>query len=281
MSKIKIYDGVVIDMGTSEVLELGESRYVDSSVVAYCGGGGGGGGGTGTTTTTSGFDPEYDSNITGAINAGQGLYDTGQLGQVTGFTPAQLQAQQAGMASSGNQTALENAMMNSGMASAGNQTVLENAMMNSGIASAGNQTALANAMMNQANQGVDLSGMRAGAKQKALQALGLSAANAGRTGGLGGSRQAINQQSIANDLAAKFAGIDQLAQQQNFNMMGTALGAQGAGAETMAAIGMGQQQQAQNVADAPYAGLSQLSNIYGGFIPQQTNVISEQGGGGK
>ena len=275
MSKIKIYDGVVIDMGTSEVLELGESRYVDSSEVAYCGGGGGGGGGTGTTTTTSGFDPEYDSNITGAINAGQGLYDTGQLGQVTGFTPAQLQAQQAGMASSGNQTALENAMMNSGMASAGNQT------------------ALANAMMNQANQGVDLSGMRAGAKQEALQALGLSAANAGRTGGLGGSRQAINQQSIANDLAAKFAGIDQLAQQQNFNMMGTALGAQGAsqqtlgtalgaqgtGANTIAQIGAGQQQQAQNVADAPYKGLSQLASIFGTGMDKQTTTT--QTGGGK
>ena len=242
MSKIKIYDGVVIDMGTSEVLKLGESRYVDSSEIAYCGGGGGGGG-AGTTTTTSGFDPKYDSNITGAINAGQGLYDTGQLGQVAGFTPTQLAAQQAG------------------------------------IGSAGNQTALENAMMNQANQGVDLSGMRAASLQQAQQALGGVNTQAGRTGGLGGSRQAINQSSVANDLAAKFAGIDQQVQQQNFAMKGQALGAQGAGAETLAAIGMGQQQQNQNVLDSKYAGLSQLSNIYGGFMPKQTNVTSQQGGG--
>ena len=41
MSKIKIYDGVTIDMGTSRVLELGEARFVDSSDIAHCGGGGG------------------------------------------------------------------------------------------------------------------------------------------------------------------------------------------------------------------------------------------------
>ena len=242
MSKIKIYDGVVIDMGTSEVLELGESRYVDSSEIAHCGGGGGGGS-PGTTNTVSGYADPYSSNISGAIGAGQNLYDTGQLGQVAGFTPAQLAAQQAG------------------------------------IGSAGNQAALENAMMNQANQGVDLSGMRAASLQQAQQALGGVNTQAGRTGGLGGSRQAINQSSVANDLAAKFAGIDQQVQQQNFAMKGQALGAQGAGAETLAAIGQQQQQQAQNVADAPYAGISQLSNIYGGFMPKQTSVISKQGGG--
>ena len=32
MSKVKIYDGVTIDMSTSKVLELGEVRHVDSSV---------------------------------------------------------------------------------------------------------------------------------------------------------------------------------------------------------------------------------------------------------
>jgi len=240
MSKVKIYNGVTIDMSTSQVIGQGEVSYIDSSGIAYCGGGGGG---PGTTVTTSGFDPKYGSQTGAAITAGQGLYDQGKLGQVVGYNPNQLAAQQAGVMSAGAQTGLEQ-----GMAA-------------------------------QANQGVNLSGMRAGAKQEALQALNLGSAAAGRAGGLGGSRQYLNQQSVANDLAAKFAGIDQQAQQQNFAMKGAALGAQGAGAETLAAIGMGQQQQAQNVADAPYAGLSQLSNIYGGFMPKQTSVTSQQGGG--
>jgi len=240
MSKIKIYDGVTIDMGTSEVLELGKSRYVDSSDMAYCGGGGGN---PGTTSTVSGYADPYQSKIDTAINAGSAMYDAGQLGQVAEFTPAQLQAQQAG------------------------------------IGSAGIQTGLEQAMANQALAGTDLSGMRAKAQQDALKALNIANINAGRTGGLGGSRQAINQQSVANDLAASFAQIDLQKQQQDMAMKGTALGAQGAGAETLAAIGLGQQQQAQNELDSGYAGLSQLSNIYGGFIPKQTNVTSKQGGG--
>jgi len=242
MSKIKIYDGVVIDMGTSEVLKLGESRYVDSSEIAHCGGGGGGGS-PGTTNTVSGYADPYSSNISSAIGAGQGLYNTGKLGQVAGFTPAQLAAQQAGTTSATNQATLEQAMMN------------------------------------QANQGVNLSGMRTKAQQDALQALNISSANVGRGGGLGGSRQYLNQQSIANDLAAKFGQVDLMAQTQNFANKAEAIKAQGTGAQTLAAIGTGQQQQAQNVLDAPYSGLSQLSNIYGGFMPKQTNVTSKQGGG--
>jgi len=241
MSKIKIYDGVTIDMGTSKVLELGEARFVDSSDIAHCGGGGGGS--PGTTVTTSGFDPKYASQTGAAITTGQGLYNQGQLGQVVGFNPAQLAAQQAGTASAGIQTGLEQSMAT------------------------------------QAMQPVDLAGMRTGAQLQAQQALGISAANAGRAGGLGGSRQYLNQQNIANDLASKFAQIDMQKQQLAMGMKGTALGAQGAGAEMLAGIGMGQQQQAQNVADAPYAGLSQLSNIYGGFMPKQTSVTSRQGGG--
>ena len=240
MSKIKIYDGVTIDIGTSRVLELGEARFVDSSDIAHCGGGGGK---PGTTSTVSGYADPYSSNISSAIGAGQNLYNQGQLGQVVGFTPAQLAAQQAGTASAGVQTGLEQSMAT------------------------------------QAMQPVDLTGMRTAAKQQAMQALNMNAANAGRAGGLGGSRQYLNNQSVANDLAAKFAQIDMQKQQLGFGMKGQALGAQGAGAETLAAIGMGQQQQAQNVADAPYAGLSQLSNIYGGFMPKQTNVTSNRGGG--
>jgi len=240
MSKVKIYNGVTIDMNTSQVIGQGEVSYVDSSSVAYCGGGGGK---PGTTGTTSGYATPYNSQIGSAISAGQNLYDTNKLGQVAGFNANQIAGQQAGVTSAGAQTGLEQSM-----------------------------TA-------QANKGVDLSGMRMGAQQQAQKALNISSANAGRTGGLGGSRQAINEQSIANDLAGKFGAIDQQAQQQNFAMKGAALGAQGAGAETLAAIGGSQQQQAQNQLDSGYAGLSQLSNIYGGFMPKETNVTSKQGGG--
>ena len=240
MSKIKIYDGVTIDMGTSEVLELGKSRYVDSSDMSYCGGGGCK---PGTTSTTSGYADPYNSQISSAISSGQNLYDTGQLGQVAGFTQAQQDAQAAG------------------------------------IASAGQQTALEQAMAAQANQGVNLSGMRTSAQQEALKALNMNAANAGRTGNLGGSRQALNNQSIANDLAAKFGQIDLTAQNMNFANKAEAIKAQGTGAQTLQAVGTGQQQQAQNELDSGYSGLSQLSNIYGGFMPKQTNVTSKQGGG--
>ena len=240
MSKVKIYNGVTIDMNTSQVIGQGEVSYVDSSNVAYCGGGGGK---PGTTSTTSGYGSAYDSQIGSAINAGTDLYNSGGLGQVSGFNQTQINAQ------------------------------------NAGITSAGAQTGLEQGMAAQANQGVDLSGMKTGAKNEAMSALGLNSAGAGRAGGLGGSRQAINQQSIANDLAGKFGAIDQQAQQQNFAMKGAALGAQGAGAETLAAIGGSQQQQNQNQLDSKYAGLSQLSNIYGGFMPKETNVTSKQGGG--
>jgi len=237
MSKVKIYNGVTIDMSTSDVIKTGEVNYVDSAVVSYCGGGGD----KQTSTTTSGYAPEFKPQITKMLNTGQSLYDSGQLGAVAGQNQTQLAAQQAG------------------------------------LAAAGNQTALANTMMNTANQGVNLSGMRTGAQQSAMQALGINAANAGRAGGLGGSRQYLNQQSIANDLAGKFGQIDLQAQQQNFSNMQNALGAQGTGANTMAQVGAGQQQQAQNEADAAYKGLSQLASIFGTGMDKQSTTTQSGG----
>jgi hypothetical protein len=241
MSKVKIYNGVTIDMSTSQVIGQGEVSYIDSSGVAYCGGGGGGG--AGTTNTVSGYADPYNSQIGSAIGAGTNLYNQGQLGQVAGFNQNQIASQQAGMAAGTAQTGLEQAMAT------------------------------------QANKDVDLSGMRTGAKQQALQALNMNAANAGRAGGLGGSRQYLNNQSVANDLAAKFGTIDMQAQNYKMANRAEAIKAQGTGAQTQAAVGMGQQQQTQNQLDSGYAGLSQLSNIYGGFMPKQTNVTSKQGGG--
>jgi len=181
MYKVKIYDGVTIDMSTSNVIKTGRIRYIDSSDISYCGGGGD----KQTSTSVSGYAPEFKPQITQMLNTGQGLYDAGQLGAVAGFTPTQLAAQQAGIGAAGTQTTLEQSLANT------------------------------------AAQGVNLGGMRTGAKQSALQALGMNAAGAGRAGGLGGSRQYLNQQSIANDLAGKFGQIDLQAQQQNFSNIHT------------------------------------------------------------
>ena len=197
--------------------------------------------GGGTSTATTGFSKEYKPQISAMLAEGKGMYDSGQLGAVAGFNANQLGAQAQCVSAAGVQTGLE-----------------------AGLAA-------------QANKGVNLSGMRTAAKTDALGALGMSAAGAGRSGGLGGSRQALNNQSIANDLAGKFATIDQTEQATNFANKQAALGAQGTGAQTLAGIGAGQQQQAQNQADAAYKGLSQYASLFHGVADKSTTT--QQSGG--
>ena len=198
-------------------------------------------GGGGSSTSTTGFAQEYKPQITDMLAKGKGLYDSGQLGSVAGFNQTQLNAQ------------------------------------NAGIKAAGTQTGLEQAMAAQANQGVDLSGMRTGAMQQAQGALGLNNNNASRTGNIGGSRQSLNQTGIAQDLASKFAGIDQTEQATNFANKANALKAQGTGAQTLAGIGAGQQQQTQNQADSAYKGLSQYASLFHGVADKSTTT--QQSGG--
>ena len=197
--------------------------------------------GGGSSTSTTGFAQEYKPQITDMLAKGKGMYDSGQLGAVAGFNETQKYAQGQGVNAGKNQIALENAL---------------------GA---------------QASKGVDLSGMRTAAKTEALGALGMSAAGAGRSGGLGGSRQAVNNQSIANDLAGKFATIDQTEQSTNFANKQNALKAQGTGAQTLAGIGAGQQQQSQNQADSAYKGLSQYASLFHGVADKSTTT--QQSGG--
>lgn len=199
------------------------------------------GGGSTTTTKT---DPRLEQAAVDMLGYAKDAYKGGQLGGVAAINPL---AQQA---------------------------------INQASGVAGNQDALAANMMAQANKGVDLSGMRTAATTDAQAALGLNAAGAGRSGGLGGSRQILNQQSISNDLAGKFAGIDLQAQQQNMSLNQAAQGAQGAGLNTLGQVGQAQQNYNQQVADSPAKALSQYANAFqgasGGFGKEST-----QTGGGK
>ena len=192
-------------------------------------------------TSSVNYAPEYKGQSNKILENAQNLYDTGQLGNVAGFTNAQLQGQQAGINAGNAQIGLEGQL--AGMAGK-----------------------------------TDLSGMRQGAQNEALQALGLNSAAAGRAGGLGGSRQFVNNQSIANDLAGKFGQIDMQRQQMDFANTQGALQSQGTGAASIAGIGQAQQQQQQNVNDAPYTGLTQLGEMFTNIAGKTTTTESDKGG---
>ena len=236
MSKVKIYDGVTIDISTSEVISHGEVAYVDTNEVSYLGGGK-----DKSQTTTSGVaDKAYEQYVSPFLSEAQKAQQAGELSKVAGFTPDQIAAQEAGRQAAANQTGLE---------------------------------AL---MANQAAGGVDLSGMKTAAATDAKSALGALAGAAGRTGNLGGSRHALNQAGLTDDLAAKFAGIDLQKQQQDMAMKQAALGAQGTGAGLLGQVGAAGQQQAQAEADAKYQGLSRLGGMFGAL--PRTSTTTQSGG---
>ena len=200
-----------------------------------------GGGGPSTQTTTSGFAQEYKPQIAGMMADAKGMYDAGQLGQVAGFSQAGLDAQTAGLASAANQTGLEQSMYNV------------------------------------AQQPLDTSGMRARAMQEAQGSLNASSNMAGQRGGLGGSRQALDQNNIQQGLAAQFAGIDQQAQQNQMANMNSAIQMQGQGAQTMGMIGQAQQAQGQAEADAPYTALAQRVGLFSGVAPKEQTTTKTGG----
>ena len=236
MSEVKIYDGVTIDMSTSEVISHGKEAYVDINEVSHLGGGK-----DKSQTTTSGVaDKAYEQYVSPFLNQAQQAQQAGDLSKVAGFNADQLAAQEAGRKAAGTQTGLEQLMAQ------------------------------------QASAGVDLSGMKTAATTDAKSALGSLAGAAGRTGNLGGSRHAINQAGLTDDLAAKFAGIDLQKQQQDMAMKQTALGAQGAGAGMLGQVGAAGQQQTQAEADAQYQGLSRLGGMFG--VLPKTATTTQTGG---
>ena len=290
MSKlIKIYDGMTFSMSTGEILEHGEVSYWEEEDLALCGGGG-----PSTQTTSSGFASEYKPEIKDMLGEAKGMYDSqkanGFQDMVAGFTQTGLNAQNQGTAAAGRQTGLEQSMYNN----ANNTGALNALQGRTGM------TGSEQAIIDQARNPVDLSGQRAASLQQAQGALGTSNAMAGQSGGLGGSRQSINQSSIEQGLAANFAGIDQQAQQmqdqrmsnavnaeqgqfgrlqtgfqaqgQQLNNMGAAAGIQGQGAQTLGMIGQAQQAQNQAQADSPYTALAQRIGLFSGVAGKEQNT---------
>jgi hypothetical protein len=199
-------------------------------------------GGGGTQTTTTGFATEFKPEIQDMLNQAKDLYNSGQLGQIADLS----KSTQAGL--------------------------------EAGTQAAQQQQALASSMADIAGQPVDLSGMRTAAQLDAMKALGTTRDVAGARGGLGGSRQALNQANLENELAAKFAGIDQQAQAQQMQNLGQALGAQTAGYKTLSDVGATEQQYLQAKADQPYTALAQRVGLFSGVAPKETTTT---GGGGK
>lgn len=234
MSKVKIYDGLTIDMSTSEVTKLGKVTYVDSSEVSNLGGGK-----EKSQTTTSGVaDKAYEQYVSPFLSQAQQAQQAGDLSKVAGFNADQQAAQQGGRESGAAMTSLEQSMSQ------------------------------------QALNGVDLSGMKTAATVDAKTALGALGGAAGRTGNLGGSRHVLNQQGLQNDLAAKFANIDLQKQQQDMAMKQSALGAQGSGAGLLGQVGQAGQAQAQAEADSEYQGLSRLGGMFGVLPKSSTTTQS-------
>ena len=58
-------------------------------------------------TTTTGYSDDYSGQAKSILDELQGLYDSDKLGQVAGFTPEQIAAQEAGVSAAGVQTGLE------------------------------------------------------------------------------------------------------------------------------------------------------------------------------
>jgi len=280
---IKIYDGMTFDMSTGAVLEHGEVTYHAVEDIAHCGGGGG----PSTQETTSGFAKEYKPEIKEMLGASKDAYDQGKLGQVAGQTNEFKGALESGYHASERQQELEQNIRNQAL----DTTHLQNMQGRTGMTSSEQAT------IDAAGKPVDLSGARAGALQQAQGALGTSQAMAGARGALGGSRQALNQASITNDLASKFAGIDQQAQQmqiknlnqavgaeqgqfgrlqsavqgesQDLQNMTTALSAQGQGAALKGQMGQATMDLAQKNADSDYTALAQRIGLFSGVAPKE------------
>lgn len=290
MSKlIKIYDGMTFSLSTGEVLEKGSVTYWSEEDLTLCGGGGG------SSKTSSGYNKEFDKDVKSMLDDSKELYDTGELGKVASKNAEYTKAIQAGKGTADDQYTLEKGLT---------KEAQDRSSLNSLQARTG-MTSSEQAMVDQAGKPIDLSGMRAGALQQAQGALNTSQGAAGARGGLGGSRQALNQASITNDLASKFAGIDQ--QQQQMQMaqlnaavgaeqgqfgrlgsgiqgqqaylgnLGAALGSTGQYANTLGQVGQAEMGYDQQLQDKPYNAIAQRIGLFSSIAPRESNTTKVGG----
>lgn len=196
----------------------------------------------GDTTQTTTMDPALTAAATKMLGHASTAYENGELGGVAELNPLAQQAiDQAG-----------------------------------GVAS--NQDQLAANMMAQANQGVDLSGMKTKYSLEAQQALGGNAMGASATGTMGGQRERFNQAGIQNNLAANFASVDQTAAQQNMAFNQAAQAAQSTGIQTLGQVGKAQQAYNQQVADAEGKALEQYAQTFGQAGNSFGKTVTQTGG---
>ena len=106
----KIYDGMVFNMSTGEVISHGAVTYHPKENIAHCGGGG-----PSTQTTTSGFATEYKPEIKEMLGESKKMYDDGKLGQVAGPTAEYSGALESGYHASERQQGIEQGMMDQAM----------------------------------------------------------------------------------------------------------------------------------------------------------------------
>lgn len=217
-NKVKIYDGITIDMSTSEVISHGKVSYVDSKDISSLKGGGK------TSTTTSGVEKQaYDEYISPLLKQAKSSLDAGELSRVAGFNPSQLAAQQAGVSAAGTQTGLESAMAQqalggtdvSGMQAQATQQAQSALGSLAGAAGRAGGLGGSRQALNQAGISQDLAAKFAGIdlqkqqqdmamKQAALGAQGQGAAMLGQVGG------AQQQQSQA-ELDKDYQGLQRMA----------------------------------------------------------------------
>ena len=197
----------------------------------------------GGNTTKSGFAKEFKPEIKDMMDTAKGLYDSGDLGKIAGLQGDQQDAFGRGRNAADIQDVLAgqgrgsldrlNALAGKGMNNVGSNRLgqlvnedrsgggisrLERLGMQQGgrpgmdqldsfSRKGGSDGELDR--LNQLYQPRDQRGLRNAASQEARKALNMQNAKASRGGTLGGSRNRLAQNSISNDLASKFAMIDQ------------------------------------------------------------------------
>ena len=195
-----------------------------------------GGGGTQTTTSSTKTDPRLEQAAVDLLESGKSAFLGDKLGRVAG------------------------------------ESALQTKAFGEGLGAYESASADAKSIRGLANQGYAGSSADLATQAASNQAYG----QAGATGNLGGSRNAINQGQIAGAGQAQY-------NQNRAGLLGQANELQGGALNQLAGLGTGQRGIAQQQADSKAKALQQYSNVFagaqGGFGKEQTSTSPKQGGG--